>query len=141
MTKKEIINLAFEEIGIAYYTFDIQPEQYISALKRLDSMMSNWKAKGLESNYIISSPISGSSLEDDAILNEGAIMPVYTNLALELCSMFGKTPSVVNLKNANSSYKNLINLNTIDTQTISDKIILGAGYKQASTGLPDILDS
>lgn len=141
MTKKDIINLAFEEIGIAYYNFDIQPEQYISALKRLDSMMSVWQSKGLELDYLLSDPITGSSLEDEAILSDKAIKPVYSNLALDLCPMFGKNPSLINIKNANLSYKNLINTSVSSNEVKMDRYVLGGGYKPASSGFPEIADS
>ena len=141
MKKKDIINLAFEEIGIAYYNFDIQPEQYISALKRLDSMMSVWQSKGLEIDYLLSDPITGSSLEDEAILSDKAIKPVYSNLALDLCPMFGKNPSLINIKNANLSYKNLINTSVSSNEVKMDRYVLGSGYKPASSGFPEITDS
>lgn len=141
MTKKDIINLAFEEIGIAYYNFDIQPEQYISALKRLDSMMSVWQSKGLELDYLLSDPITGSSLEDEAILSDKAIKPVYSNLALDLCPMFGKNPSLINIKNANLSYKNLINTSVSSNEVKMDRYVLGGGYKPVSSGFPEIADS
>lgn len=141
MTKKDIINLAFEEIGIAYYNFDIQPEQYISALKRLDSMMSVWQSKRLELDYLLSDPITGSSLEDEAILSDKAIKPVYSNLALDLCPTFGKNPSLINIKNANLSYKNLINTSVSSNEVKMDRYVLGGGYKPVSSGFPEIADS
>lgn len=141
MTKRALINLAFEEIGIASYNFDIQPEQYLSALKRLDSLISIWQSKGLELLYVLSEPIEGISLEDEAILSDEAIKPAYSNLALDLCPMFGKSPSPINLKNAHITYKNLINSNVSIIEVLPDKYVMGSGYKQGSSGLPDIMDS
>ena len=140
MTKKELINLAFEEIGIAYYSFDIQPEQYISALKRLDSLISVWQSKDLELLYVLSNPITGASLEDEAILSDEAIKPAYSNLALDLCPMFGKNPSIINLKNANQSYKALVAANVSTNEVKRDRYVLGGGYKPVSSGLPEITD-
>lgn len=141
MTKKELINLAFEEIGIASYNFDIQPEQYISALKRLDSLISVWQSKGLETNYLLSDPISGTSLEDEAILSDLAIKPAYSNLALDLCPMFGKNPSAINLKNASQSYKALIADNVSINEVKKDRYVLGSGYKPVSSGMPEITEA
>lgn len=140
MTKKELINLAFEEIGIASYNFDIQPEQYISALKRLDSLISVWQSKGLELDYLSSDPINGASLEDEAILSDLAIKPAYSNLALDLCPMFGKTPSMINIKNASQSYKALVAANVSTNEVKRDRYVLGSGYKPVSSGLPEITD-
>lgn len=141
MTKKELINLAFEEIGIAYYNFDIQPEQYISALKRLDSLISVWQSKGLETTYLLSDPITGTSLEDEAILSDLAIKPAYSNLALDLCPMFGKNPSIINLKNASQSYKALVAANVSTNEVKKDRQALGGGYKPVSSGFPEIVDA
>lgn len=42
-TKGELVNAALEEIGLASYEFDISSESSESALRRLDSMMMEWK--------------------------------------------------------------------------------------------------
>ena len=46
-TKREYIEQAFEEIGLASYVFDLTPEQLQSALRKLDAMLAEWNAKGL----------------------------------------------------------------------------------------------
>lgn len=46
-TKRDIVAMAFEEIGLAGYVFDLQPQQLEGALRRLDSMMATWNGKGL----------------------------------------------------------------------------------------------
>jgi hypothetical protein len=45
-TKRQFVTSAFEEIGLADYVFDLQPEQLEGALRRLDSMMAEWNAAG-----------------------------------------------------------------------------------------------
>jgi hypothetical protein len=50
-TKRQFISAAFEEIGLASYVFDLQPEQLQSALRRLDAMMADWNAKGIRLGY------------------------------------------------------------------------------------------
>ena len=49
--KRQFISAAFEEIGLASYVFDLQPEQLQSALRRLDAMMADWNAKGIRLGY------------------------------------------------------------------------------------------
>ena len=46
-TKRQYIEQAFEEVGLAAYVFDLTPEQLQSALRKLDAMMAEWNAKGL----------------------------------------------------------------------------------------------
>ena len=38
-SKRQFVAAAFEEIGLASYAFDLQPQQFESALRRLDAMM------------------------------------------------------------------------------------------------------
>ena len=40
-TKRQFILAAFEEIGLAAYTFDLQPDQLESARRRLDAMIAD----------------------------------------------------------------------------------------------------
>ena len=45
-TKRQLLSQAYEEIGLANYVFDIQPEQEMSALRRLDAMVQSWEQEG-----------------------------------------------------------------------------------------------
>jgi len=46
-TKRDIVNRAFEEIGLAAYVYDLAPQQLEGALQRLDAMMATWNGKGI----------------------------------------------------------------------------------------------
>jgi len=72
-TKRQFIEAAFEEIGLAAYTFDITPEQMNSALRRLDAMMATWNGKGIRLAY----PLPGSP--DYAGLDEITSVPDSAN--------------------------------------------------------------
>jgi hypothetical protein len=50
-SKRQFISAAFEEIGLASYVFDLQPEQLQSAMRRLDAMMADWNGKGIRLGY------------------------------------------------------------------------------------------
>mgnify|MGYP000518919073 CR=1 FL=1 len=41
-TKRQFVIAAFEEIGLASYTFDITDDELSSACRRLDAMMAEW---------------------------------------------------------------------------------------------------
>jgi len=47
MSKRQLIDAAFEELALAGYTFDIDPDEQLSALRRLDSMMATWGGPGI----------------------------------------------------------------------------------------------
>ena len=71
-TKRDIVNQAFGEIGMADYVFDLQPQQLDSALRQLDMMMATWNGKGIRIGY----PIFG------VLLN-----PMIAGLAMAMSSV------------------------------------------------------
>jgi hypothetical protein len=58
-TKRDVIGQAFSEIGLASYTFDLLPEQYEGALRRLDAMIAQWENKGIRLAW----PLAGQFCE------------------------------------------------------------------------------
>ena len=71
-TKRQFISAAFEEIGLASYVFDLQPEQLESALRRLDAMMADWNAKGIRLGYPLPSSPQDSSLDEETLVPDSA---------------------------------------------------------------------
>ena len=63
-TKRQFVTSAFEEIGLADYVFDLQPEQLEAALRRLDSMMAEWNAMGIRLGYSMPSSPQDSDLDE-----------------------------------------------------------------------------
>ena len=54
-TKRQFVEAALTEIGLASYVFDLQPEQLEYARRRLDAMMADLNGKGLRLSYPIPS--------------------------------------------------------------------------------------
>jgi hypothetical protein len=51
-TKRQFVDAAFEEIGLASYVFDLTTEELLPRLvRRLDAMMAQWNAKGIRLGY------------------------------------------------------------------------------------------
>lgn len=92
-TRRQFIDAALEELGLAEYTFDIQPEQYQGAARRLDSMLLDWNGRGLRLGPNISGTAAGADLETDMGLPDVANEAVIANLAVKVAPSFGKTPS------------------------------------------------
>ena len=128
-SKKDIINLAFEEIGLAGYIFDLQPEQLQSALSRLDLMMADWSGKGINIGYPISSSRDSNSINEEIIVPDTALEAIYTNLAKKIAPQYGKTLSAESKSSANRSYKNLVRENTTINTMQLDNLPQGAGNK------------
>jgi hypothetical protein len=95
-TKQAVVDMAFEEIGLAGYDFDATQEEYASALRRLDGLMAEWQGPG--NNYAIGynapAVFGQGALEDligipDSLLNCTSIA-----LALRIMPNIGKTMSL-----------------------------------------------
>lgn len=92
-TRRQFINGAFEELGLASYVFDVQPEQFQSAARRLDIMLLEWNGRGLRLGPNISPSVDGADLDTDMSIPDIANEAIVMNLALRLAPSYGKTPS------------------------------------------------
>ena len=86
--------MAFEEIGLANYNFDLQPEQFQSGLKKLDTMMARWNKNGIRIGYPLSSSPSTSNLNEDTNVRDSSLEAIYKNLAVRIAPSFGKVLSI-----------------------------------------------
>lgn len=90
-TKRQYIEQAFSEIGLAGYTFDLSPEQLQTALRQLDSMMAAWNAKGIRIGWPMPSSPQGDDLDDETNVTDFANEAIYQGLAVRIAPGFGKT--------------------------------------------------
>lgn len=130
-SKRDIIQQAFTEIGLAEYAFDLDPAQYQSALRRLDAMISQWENKGIRLAYPIPVSYANSSLDQSISGQDTALEALYLNLAIRLAPQFGKTPSPDTKAMAYQAYKTLLGQSAqpVELQTNNMVIPAGAGYK------------
>ena len=71
-TKRQFVTAALEEIGLASYVFDLQPEQLQSALRRLDALMAEWNGKGIRLGYPLPSSPQDSDLDEESNVPDSA---------------------------------------------------------------------
>jgi hypothetical protein len=129
-SKRQFIEAAFEEIGLANYVFDLQPEQLQSALRRLDAMMAEWNAKGLRLGYSMPSSPQDSDLDDPTFSPDSAWEAVITNLAVRIAPGYGKTVSPDTKMVAKNAYNTLLQRATFPLeQQLPSTMPLGAGNK------------
>lgn len=93
-TKQQIIEEAFDAAGLSSYIFNMKPEDYQSALRKLDTMMATWYARGILLPYPQSMDPADSDLDTDTNLPDWSVEAVYSNLALRISPAFGKTVSL-----------------------------------------------
>ena len=129
-TKRQFVVQAFDEIGLASYVFDLSPEQMDSALRRLDSMMAAWNAKGIRLGYPIPGNPQDSSLEEKTGVPDSANEAVYMGLAVRLAPGFGKVVSPDTKSAAKQGYDTLLSRAAMPIeQQLPGSMPAGAGNK------------
>jgi len=129
-TKGQFITQAFEELGLASYVFDLQPQQLDSALRKLDGMMALWNAKGVRLGYPLPSNPQDSSLSEETSVPDSAVEAIYTNLAIRIAGGFGKIPQDTTKAAARAGYEVLLSRAAMPIeQQFPNTLPVGAGNK------------
>jgi hypothetical protein len=129
-SKLQFVQAAFEEIGLASYVFDLQPQQIESALRRLDAMMADWNGKGIRLAYPIPSNPENSDINAETGVPDSANEAIITNLALRLAPSYGKQIMPQTQVVARNAYQTLLNRAAMPTeQQMPGTMPAGAGNK------------
>jgi hypothetical protein len=107
-TKRQFVEEAFAEIGMASYTFDLSPQQLDACLRRLDTMMATWNARGIRLGYPLPSSPQDSDLDTDTQVPDSANEAIITSLAIRLAPQYGKTVSLDTRTTAKQAYDTLL---------------------------------
>lgn len=107
-TKRQFIEQAFDDIGLAGYVFDLQPEQLQSALRKLDTMMATWNAQGIRLAYPLPSSPQDSDINQETDVPDSAYEAIYSNLAIRIASSFGKQVPIEVKATAKQAYNVLL---------------------------------
>lgn len=129
-TKRQFVAQAFEEIGYALYSYDLEPEQLESAMRRMDSMMATWNGKGIRLGYPIPTSPENGDLDQETGVPDSANEAIYTNLALRIAPTVGKIVSPETKASANTAYKLLLSRAAMpNEQQLPSTMPAGAGNK------------
>lgn len=129
-SKRQFVEAAFEEIGLASYTFDLQPQQIESALRRLDAMMAEWNAKGIRLGYPLPSSPQFSDVNAESEVPDSANEAVITNLAVRIAPGYGRAPLADTKITAKTAYNTLLSRAAMPMpQQFPDTLPSGAGNK------------
>jgi len=129
-TKRQIVSEAFSEIGKGGYAFDMQPEEYQSALRRLDAMMATWGATtNIRIGYVGGDGFGDIGVETE--VPDWAVSAIYLNLAISIAPTYGKTVSADTKINAKIALDNVMN----NVTELSPRYL--GGYAGAGAGLWD----
>lgn len=87
-TKRQLVSTALEGIALASYVFDMTPEEMLSAVNRLDSMMAQWIKAGIRVPYNLADE---ADADQDSGLPAHAVEAVTAALSIRMAKTFGKT--------------------------------------------------
>lgn len=86
LTKLEIIQQSFEELGLGSYAYDAQPEDLQTALTRLNALLGYWSSVGALTGFPL-----GGSLDDESGVPIDAERGVICALAVDIAPAYGKS--------------------------------------------------
>ena len=136
-TKRDLIIEAYTEIGMANYVFDLEPEQFQTACRKMDTMVASWP--DINIGYASSDSPSTADINVDSGVPAYANAAIYLNRALALAPTVGKTPSAITVMSAKKAYLEMLKAampKTIEYQMPST-LPRGAGQKPwRSNGSP-----
>jgi hypothetical protein len=136
-TKRQFVEAAFEEVGYASYAYDLQPEQLQSGLRRLEALMGTWNGRGVRIGYPLSSNPDNASLDEVTSVPDASNEAIYSNLALRVAPLVGKTASAETKTTARSAYLELLSRCTKPNEMqLPHTLPSGAGNKPWRTDTP-----
>lgn len=129
-SKRQFVTAAFEEIGLASYVFDLQPQDLETALRRLDAMIAEWNAKGIRLGYPLPGSPQFSDIDAQSEVPDSANEAIITNLAMRLAPGFGKTLNALTASTAKQGYNTLLSRAAMPmVQQFPRTLPAGAGQK------------
>lgn len=103
-TKRQIIEQAFDELALADYNFDITPDEFQSAARRLDAQMATWNSLGLGLPYAFGGDPDSIDIDAESGLPMVAIEATYLALAVKTAASKGKALSQSTKTAAKAAY-------------------------------------
>jgi len=89
-SKRQFLEAAFTEIGLADYVFNLTPNELTTALRRLDAMMAEWNERGIRLGYPLPGSPQFSDIDAQTGVPDRANEAVITNLAVRIAPSYGK---------------------------------------------------
>jgi hypothetical protein len=107
-SKRQFVEAAFAETGMAAYTFDLSPAMVQDACRRLDTMMATWNARGIRLGYPLPLSPQDTDLDTETGVPDAANEAIICNLAVRIAPSFGKQVSPHTMATAKFGYDTLV---------------------------------
>jgi len=136
-SKRQFIEAALEEIGLADYVFDLSPEQLQSAVRRMDAMIAAWNAIGIRLGYPLPSNPENSNIDAITGVPDSANEAIILNLALRLSPSYGKAIALPTSAAARMAYNTLLSRAAMPAEMqFPETLPVGAGQKSWNIDWP-----
>ena len=123
-TKRSLIDGAMAELGFGPLSYSMTAEDYQFGLSRLDSLMLEWKGRGLDLGYVVSTEIDDAAGTPDEATNA-----IQLALGGSLAPAYGKTMGREAMKTAREAYRNLLVFKQTVPEAKAAPVQRGAGDK------------
>ncbi len=133
-SKRNLVNMAFNDLALAGYIFDLTPDEMQTAVLTMDSMMALWETQGIRVGYAMTTDPDSADLDQPSGIPDWMNMAVYKNLAIMMAASFGKAvpPSLaVAAKTAYDWVLGLVASNPPQMQ-FKGNLPMGAGWKMTN---------
>ena len=128
-TRRDFVNGALEEIGLASIAFDATADELVGAMRRLNAMMAEWNARGIRIGYPIPSGPNSGELDDETNVPDSAWEAVTLNLAIRIAPSYGKQVLPATMTGAKRAFNALLNLHAQPAEMQLPVMPAGAGNK------------
>ena len=139
-TRRDFVNGALEEIGLASIAYDATADELVGAMRRLNAMMAEWNARGIRIGYPIPSGPNSGELDDETNVPDSAWEAVVLNLAIRIAPSYGKQVLPATMTGAKRAFNALLNLHAQPAEMQLPVMPAGAGnkpWRYYGTYLPD----
>lgn len=92
-TKRQIVEMAYEECSLAGYEFNLTPEETFSGLRKLDAMMAEWTVSSRDLGYNMPTTFGGGDLDEASGIPDAAISGTAISLAMAIAPAMAKVMS------------------------------------------------
>lgn len=130
ITKRQIVDAAYEELSMAGWVYDLDPAELSFALRRLEMMMARWKLSFLvDIGYTAELNPAEAVLTDDSGLVAGNMLAVSMNLALEIARSKGKRLNPATISAAVDGLNQILATVPVLPAAMPPDLPAGAGYR------------
>lgn len=136
-SKRQIVEMAYEECSLAGYEFNLTPEELFSGLRKLDALMARWKESSRDLGYNFPAVFGEGDLDEASLIPDAAVEGAAISLAMALAPAMGKQMSGESRARLNKAMSAISALCAKrPEQGWSRSTIAGAGNRRWAYGSP-----